>query len=304
LCWSIGFGLSVAATAGLALLSGPIERRLRLPHSVRWLRAPLAATLAAQIGTFPLLVGLGGVSPVSIVANLLALPAAEPVMVWGVIIGVPAGLLGQPASSLLHAPDRLLMWWIANVARICAAIVRRHPVQWWWPTAVALLCLLVFALRQGRSWPPPRLTRWMILPVVALVGFALSPRTTPLGGESLGRSRTAMWREGSSVAMLLRPSTDPNRSLADLRSLRITALHLVVVEKSTNQTWSSVGPILARFRVSLLVQCGINSTMNGREVIGLQDGDQLRVAHQKRSWLVVTCERGKASVTTDDPLHR
>jgi competence protein ComEC len=297
LCWSIGFALSVAATSGLALLAGPIEDRLRLPHWIRWVKGPLAATLAAQIGTFPLLVGLGGVSPVSLAANLLALPAAEPVMVWGVLIGVPAGLLGNPASSVLHAPSRVLMWWISSVARVGADIVRHHPVNWWWPlVALAVVAFWTQRRRLIRGW------RFALsLAGVVVVGLALFPIDEPIGAQTLGRSRTLVWRQDDSVALLLRPSTDPGRALGDLRALRINRFAFVAIEKSSNHTWSSLGPILSRHDAGVIVQCGIDSTLNGRRVVGLGEGDRLRVDHDNEVWLIVSCQRGRAQVTKGDP---
>jgi competence protein ComEC len=297
LCWSVGFGLSVGATAGLALLVGPIEARLRLPHTLRWLKGPLAATAAAQVGTFPLLVGLGGVSPVSIAANLLALPAAEPVMIWGVLIGVPAGLLGQPASAVLHTPDRVLMWWISTVARLGADVVRNHPVRWWWP--IAMLVALGLWGRRIRVHGK-RLPLGAIL-AGAVVALSLLPQASSGNAQPLGRSRTMVWRQGASVAMLLRPSTDPGRALADLRQLRVNRFELVAIERSTNQTWSSLGPILARHDALVIVQCGMNTTLNGRQVVGLTEGDLLRVRRNDDMWLVVRCQRGRLQITTGDP---
>lgn len=105
---SVGFLLSVAATAGIAWLTPVLSRRLPLP---------VAVTLAAQLGVAPVLIPLfGGLPVVSLPANLLAIPAAGPVMMWGLAAGVPAGLLPPALAHVVHVPTGLLVGWIAHVA--------------------------------------------------------------------------------------------------------------------------------------------------------------------------------------------
>jgi competence protein ComEC len=85
LAFDLGFQLSVAATAGLILLTPSIERWLvRLPRA---LRAHLAVAIAAQIATLPLILGtFQRLSLVSLPANVLAAPMIPPIMVLGVAI--------------------------------------------------------------------------------------------------------------------------------------------------------------------------------------------------------------------------
>ncbi|HVE45153.1 MAG TPA: ComEC/Rec2 family competence protein [Acidimicrobiales bacterium] len=110
---SVGFLLSCGACAGIALFSGPLATR-RVP-------LPVAVTLAAQIGVTPVLLPVfGGLPVASLPANLLAVPAAGPVMVWGLAGGLPAGFVGGPLATLVHLPTRLLVGWIAGVARWAA----------------------------------------------------------------------------------------------------------------------------------------------------------------------------------------
>ena len=92
LATSLGFRLSVAGAAGIIVGAARIERvlpglagwrrrcRSRWPPSWRWRRSWWAA--------------LGAVPVASLPANLLALPAAGPVMVWGLTGGLAAGWAG------------------------------------------------------------------------------------------------------------------------------------------------------------------------------------------------------------------
>jgi len=124
LAFSVGFALSVSATAGLAWLSAPIARHLavltrgRVPR----LREVTAATLAAQVGTAPvLLLVFGSVPVVSLVANPLAVGVAGIVM----LVGLPAALLAAVVPMLEPVVSRLMavpVGWVDLVARVCAAV--------------------------------------------------------------------------------------------------------------------------------------------------------------------------------------
>ncbi|MFV1989394.1 MAG: ComEC/Rec2 family competence protein [Acidimicrobiales bacterium] len=137
LVWSVGFGLSVGASGGILLLSRPISRRLRGPT---WLRNAFAITLSAQLGVSPLLIAVfDGVPLVAIPANLVAVPAAGPVMVWGVTAGFVAGALGGFWAEVIHFPNRILVDWVATVARISAGA--GLPMVGWPGLGVALVLL-------------------------------------------------------------------------------------------------------------------------------------------------------------------
>jgi len=117
---SVGFRLSVAATAGLVLLSRPLAARLPGP---RPLAAAVAVSLAAQLATAPVLVPLaGGVPAVGVPANLLAVPPAGLVMVLGLTLGPFAGLLRPGLAQVLMWPVSLLVGWVGKVAAVAAAL--------------------------------------------------------------------------------------------------------------------------------------------------------------------------------------
>lgn len=119
LAWSVGFALSVGACSGLALLV-PWFERMRGP---RWLVTPLATTLAAQTGASLVMIPVfGSVPVVAPLANMFALPAAAPIMSWGVAAGFPASFLGKDVARLVHMPTEFLLRWIAGVARFAAML--------------------------------------------------------------------------------------------------------------------------------------------------------------------------------------
>lgn len=125
LAWSVGFALSVGATAGLAWLSQPIARLLGSRTSAGGV---LSSTLAAQAGTAPVLLFVfGSIPAVTLVANPLVIAVAGVVMT----VGVPLALLAAfvpftaPVVAACLTPP---LWWIAAVARVCADL---GPTGWW-----------------------------------------------------------------------------------------------------------------------------------------------------------------------------
>jgi competence protein ComEC len=123
---SLGFQLSVAATAAIIGLAPPVARRLRGPE---WFRLPLAVSIAAQVGVTPvLLAARGSVPVVSPLANLLAVPLAEPLTIVGFALASVAGLLGGHAPRLFalgFTPVAAVLAWVRMVAHLGA----RVPVQ-------------------------------------------------------------------------------------------------------------------------------------------------------------------------------
>ncbi len=124
---SVGFGLSVGASAGILLLARPLADAVPGP---RWLAGPLGVVGAAQVGVAPLLIPVfGGIQVASGPANLLAGPLSGFVMVWGLTVGFVAGVVtstagwaGEAVASVLMLPARLSLQWMAGVAERAASL--------------------------------------------------------------------------------------------------------------------------------------------------------------------------------------
>ena len=111
---SIGFQLSVGATLGLVLFSGPLIERLPGPG---FLTRPMAVTLAAQAGAIlPMAAAFGVTSVVAVPANAFAEPAAGAVMTLGLTTGLLAGVVRHPFDAVLQAPVAAMVSWIDLVA--------------------------------------------------------------------------------------------------------------------------------------------------------------------------------------------
>ena len=142
LVWSVGFWLSVAATAGVALLS---TRLAALVPGPDWLALPTGVTLAAQAGVAPVSLLVFGTLPlVSLPANLLAVPVAGLVMLYGLPAGLVAGALHGGSlgwlATALQLPSAIGTRWVATVAALGARL--DPPMPW----ALAGWILLVAAL--------------------------------------------------------------------------------------------------------------------------------------------------------------
>ena len=242
----LGFQLSVAAVVGMALWARPLASRLPGPAM---LRDAVAASLAAQVATAPLLLTLGGLSPVSVPANALAVPAAGPVMVWGLTAGLAAGVLGGWPAWLLHLPSRLLLAWLVAVAQGAA----RLPFAPVGAVAVALAAGLVWcAVQRGQRRRPSRCTLALAAVVVLVVP---SVRLAATGPGPLTDDRSAfglrLWRyEGVTVAAL--DGGDPARVLSALRARQVGRIDLVVATRAGPRVLAPLAAVLDRHDVVTL----------------------------------------------------
>ena len=110
-----GFALSVFATLGLLVLASAIQKRLE-PKLGTWLALSVAASVAAQLYTLPILLALQPSIPVySVLANLAVEAVVAPVTVLG-ILSVIASSVSPPLAQLLSWLASLGTWWIEVVA--------------------------------------------------------------------------------------------------------------------------------------------------------------------------------------------
>ncbi|MBO3086814.1 ComEC/Rec2 family competence protein [Cellulomonas dongxiuzhuiae] len=148
----VGFCLSVAATAGLVVLGGPLVERWSA-RCGRDAAAMLAAPVAAQLGCLPVTLALWPtLGPWSVVANVAVVPAVAPATVLGLL----AALLASPCpvlADLVAAGAGACCWWIAAVARWAAGLPGAALA--WWPgvggaVTATLVALAAAALALGR----------------------------------------------------------------------------------------------------------------------------------------------------------
>jgi competence protein ComEC len=117
-----GFQLSFLATAGILGFSLPLSKKLTFLPKVAGIREAVAVSLSAQALVIPLIVYTSGqFSTVSILANMLGLPAVAPAMLAGfvaIVIASFPGFLYLPFAYI----GFILLKYILIVAEILAAL--------------------------------------------------------------------------------------------------------------------------------------------------------------------------------------
>lgn len=240
LAGSIGFLLSAGACAGIAVL-GPLLDARRVP-------AALGVTIAAQAGVAPLLVTtFGGIPLASIPANLLAAPAAGPLMVWGLVAGLPAGLVGGTAAALLHLPTRALLAWVAGVARVAAALPLPEI-----DSRGLLLAVVGFA-----AWWAARRHRALVVPFGLSLAVLLATASTASGPrEDRGRELTRgvrLWRDGGATVVTLSGSIDEGALLTALRRSAVRRVDILVLRSGGGGGSRLAAAVRHRSRVASIV---------------------------------------------------
>ncbi|MFT5223031.1 MAG: competence protein ComEC, partial [Glaciecola sp.] len=165
---SLGLLLSAGAAAGILLLVPRLDARLgTLP---RWLRTPLAVTLAAQLGVAPILLLVESeVGLTDIPANLLAVPLAMIASLVGgagAVLSVAHPVFGAPLLSLATIPASGIL----RIARVFAdagpVLALARPLSL---LAVVAGCMWLLSLTRSRTG------RWSAAVAVVLGVATLAP---------------------------------------------------------------------------------------------------------------------------------
>lgn len=141
-----GFQLSFLATLGLILLSPYIEKRLAKIPETLGVRRFVTATLATQIFVLPLLLYHTGLfSVVSVVVNVLVLPAVPVAMLLTFLTGT-VGLVSYPLAVLVGFFAHLSLSYIVVVALIFGGLPFASFSVDAFPFWVAVLAYTLIAL--------------------------------------------------------------------------------------------------------------------------------------------------------------
>ena len=232
---SVGFGLSVAATAGIVVLAARLEPRLPGPTAVR---ESAAVTLAAQVAVAPLLATVfGGVPLVSVPANLLAGPAAGFVMVWGLLAGPIAGFVPALAPAL-HLPTGVALGWLDLVARGAAAT----PLGELRAPHLTVLAAAALAVHGRPALRRPAVV--VVLAVLATPGLLLA-RQLPLTGRAVATG-AQVWRDGGAVVVRLDGRARAAPVLEGLRRLGVRRAGLVLLTASSPSADATAAAVATR----------------------------------------------------------
>lgn len=194
--WSAGFQLSYFVVAMLLLYGVPLarflqhslaSRPLNVPDTARtrteqalrraryWLLGSLAISLAATLGSTPLLLAHFGLfTPLAIVPNLVLVPLAALVLTTAMLATGLGVLFGEQASACLNPAATLIIQVMdmaaAGYAPTSLAATFTHPWQ------APLLCLLLLLTCVPLHRPPPHspgLLRLLMPPLTLVLALPL-----------------------------------------------------------------------------------------------------------------------------------
>lgn len=284
-----GLQLSFAAVAGLFAITPPVGEWLRGVMPTR--AADLVAQSAgAGLATAPVLaLGFGSISVVGLIANLIAVPVAGPVVV--------AALLGAAGNALWHPLGIMLAWvaalgagiilWVARVAAAIPGAVQQvppwgavpllmlaaaPPLLWWWLRRVPSAAGAAAGggadhLRTGARapWAPGRaavalgalgLLAWLLLP---LVPVGCRPPVLPAGPAvrmlDVGQGSAVALRSGHAIDVLVDagPPGDPAPVVGALERMGATGIGVLVISHGAADHAGGAMDLLTRERVGRVV---------------------------------------------------
>lgn len=238
---SLAFRLSVAASAGVLVIAPRVAERLPGP---RWCRDGASVTVGAQLAVAPVLIPVLGPMPLAALpANILAGPLAGLLMVWGLVGGTAAGVLGERVAWVLHRPSALGLDALDRIAAVGASlplgtIDLRH---------VALLAAAAIAARAGGAT--------LRVGAAALTATVLlAPVLTPVadGPRRVGPDAT-VFVDGRVAVVEVGARADPADVVESLRDARVVAVGMIVVRSARPAAVAATEAIGARFPVGGVV---------------------------------------------------
>lgn len=177
---SLGFWLSVVATAAILLIAPTLYKRLstRMPAGFA---LGLAVVISAQLWCLPMLVNLsGGLPTYSVLANLLAEPLVAPITVLG-ILALITGMVFPPLAALLY--------WLASFAACGIEVVSNLALlpaaTVWWPEGALGVALMVVTVGAISLMIISRMRRQAIA-AIALVALTF----VSFSGSAVARSQS------------------------------------------------------------------------------------------------------------------
>ena len=227
---SVGFILSVCATAGILLLA-PRFAQVLGRHLPGWCAIAIAVPTAAQLACTPVIAAISGqVSIVAILANIAAGPVVAPATVTGLLAGAVA-LVSPPTSHLVGAFAGLCARWILFVGHWCASLPGASTE---WGGSLWLLGGLCVAATFAFIWigARPALFWGLGLGLAFCMWRPPAPGWPPDGWVmvacDIGQGDATVLNAGDGSAVVIDSGPAPASVDACLRRLRIDHVRLMV----------------------------------------------------------------------------
>lgn len=181
---SVGFALSVLATAALVLFAPAWAAALHRRGAPAAVATAIAVPLAAFIVTAPVIAGVAGqLSLVTVAANVLAAPVVAPATVLGFLAAATAPLVPSVAELFVYGAGPEAAW-LVSVAREAAAVpgaVIDWPDGWWGGALAAAIGAAVVAMVRVRRGQAALAAVVLGAAVVAVPSAVFAPGWPPAG---------------------------------------------------------------------------------------------------------------------------
>ena len=265
---SIGFQLSVTATAGMVAMAAPLGERF-----ARVMPAPVAAaagtTLAAQLGVTPILLfHFHDVPGVTLLANVVAAPTVAPSLLLGLVAAAVRHRArsrwgtswvsrrpGADASPAAHRQrGRTRAGRPRHLARRPGRARRGLPRSSWpspWPCAPA-----------GVRRAEPLIAGVLALPLLVWNSAASvgPPSSLTVRFLDVGQGDAALVTTPAGVTMLVDGGPDEELVATELAALGVKRIDVVVASHPHADHVVGLPSVLARFQVGVVLQPGCPST--------------------------------------------
>lgn len=267
--FDIGFQLSFAATAGILILTKPIETLLfRVSGSGllrKWILTPLAVSLAAQIFTAPLLAWYFHRIPlISLIANLIVVPLTGLILALGlamVLLNLLGSWIAWPMAASAYLCSRAMLESVSFFSRLKLGTINWPTVTWPQIALYAGICLLPFLWRKAGK---PRLAVISVVMAAAVILVWQQALARPDGLRvtflDVGQGDCALVEIPNGKKYLIdaglyTPYRDSGRDviLPFLRSRGITKLDAVVISHSDADHCGGLSYLLDRVKIGNLI---------------------------------------------------
>ncbi|HUF60224.1 MAG TPA: ComEC/Rec2 family competence protein [Actinomycetota bacterium] len=262
LVWSVGFQLSVTATAGMVALASPLAERFG-----RLVPSPVAtsagATISAQLGVTPILLyHFHEVPLVTLPANLAAFPLVAPSLLLGAV-AAGTGLAWFPLGKVVGALALLPMRWLELVADHLGKAPVGYLTSEGGPLVLvggtAVVAAIVVWIRSG--WKPPRTATAVAVAVLPVVVWASALGSGPPEGFTVqffdvGQGDAALLRTPEGATVLVDGGPERDQVSTEISALGIKRLDIVVASHPHADHIVGLPSVLSRLPVGLLLQPG------------------------------------------------
>jgi competence protein ComEC len=294
LAWSVGFQLSVTATAGMVAAASPLAERLGrfVPKPVA---AAAGATLSAQLGVTPILLYYFDEVPlVTLPANLLAFPLVAPSLLLGAIasgVGLASAPLGRALAGIAVLPMRWLELVADHLGKAPLGYLSAEGGPFVLVAGSVVVVAVVVWIRTG--WRPPRSATVVAVAALPVVVWASAlgsgpPASLTIRALDVGQGDAILVTSPAGATILVDGGPDERLAATRLAALGVKRLDAVVATHPHADHVAGLPVILSRVPVGVLFQPGCSDGSPAQQALDRAIRDErIREVHPRAGQVFV-----------------